>query len=29
MPLPSGELDRREREILRALVQDYIHENAG
>jgi heat-inducible transcriptional repressor len=25
MPLPSGELDRREREILRALVQDYIH----
>jgi heat-inducible transcriptional repressor len=24
MPLPSGELDRREREILRALVQDYI-----
>jgi heat-inducible transcriptional repressor len=25
MPLPSGDLDRREREILRALVQDYIH----
>ena len=24
MPGPSGELDRREREILRALVQDYI-----
>jgi heat-inducible transcriptional repressor len=25
MPGPGGELDRREREILRALVQDYIH----
>jgi heat-inducible transcriptional repressor len=25
MPAPGGELDRREREILRALVQDYIH----
>ncbi len=25
MPGPSDELDRREREILRALVQDYIH----
>src|SRR5512140_1430368 len=25
MPSPGGELDRREREILRALVQDYIH----
>jgi heat-inducible transcriptional repressor len=24
MPLPGGELDRREREVLRALVQDYI-----
>ena len=24
MPGPSGELDKREREILRALVQDYI-----
>jgi heat-inducible transcriptional repressor len=25
MPGPGGELDRREREVLRALVQDYIH----
>jgi heat-inducible transcriptional repressor len=25
MPGPNGELDRREREILRALVSDYIH----
>jgi heat-inducible transcriptional repressor len=25
MPGPGGELDRRERDILRALVQDYIH----
>ena len=25
MPRPGGELDRREREVLRALVQDYIH----
>jgi heat-inducible transcriptional repressor len=25
MPGPGGELERREREILRALVQDYIH----
>ena len=25
MPGPTDELDRREREILRALVQDYIH----
>jgi heat-inducible transcriptional repressor len=25
VPGPGGELDRREREVLRALVQDYIH----
>jgi heat-inducible transcriptional repressor len=25
MPGPGGELDKREREVLRALVQDYIH----